>query len=153
MDFLWHLWQQKCKNSCEACAYARVRRRIFRKVCTLKKQNWERGENDWVAVSNEWQNLLAAMQDSVKKTTCCSYKSDVSFCWKQRVVLLKTTCRFTENNVLFCLIQRVVWTEIGEKEWQISLVLWEKSVGASAQRRWKCEVFGHVSGKAYFCTA
>ena len=174
MDFLWHLWQQKCKNSCEACAYARVRRRIFRKVCTLKKQNWERGENDWVAVSNEWQNLLAAMQDSVKKTTCCSYKSDVSFCWKQRVVLLKTTCRFVENNVsfcwkqrvvllkttccfveynvLFCWIQRVVWTERRERVINIP-VFWEKSVGASAQRRWKGEVFGHVSGKAYFCTA
>ena len=146
MDFLWHLWQQKSKNSCDAGAYTRARRWFFRKVCTLKKQNWEKGKNDWETVGNEWQNLLASMQVSVKKT-------DVSFYRKQRVVLLKTTCRFTENNVLFCWIQRVVWTEIGEKEWQISLVLWEKSVGASAQRRWKCEVFGHVSGKAYFCTA
>ena len=99
MKNLWHLWQQKSKNSCEACAYARVRRRVFRKVYTLKKQNWERGKNDWVAVSNEWQNLLAAMQDSVKKrrvvllkTTCRFAENNVSFCWKQRVVLLKTTC-------------------------------------------------------------
>ena len=101
MDFLWHLWQQKSKNSCDAGAYTRARRWFFRKVCTLKKQNWEKGKNDWETVGNEWQNLLASMQVSVKKT-------DVSFYWKQRVVLLKTTCRFVENNVSFCWKQRIV---------------------------------------------
>ena len=103
----------KSKNSCDAGAYTRARRWFFRKVCTLKKQNWEKGKNDWETVGNEWQNLLASMQVSVKKT-------DVSFYRKQRVVLLKTTCRFVENNVLFFLKWRVVWTEIGEKEWLIS---------------------------------
>ena len=76
------------------------------------------------------------------------------FLWK------KPTCRFIENNVSFCWKQRVVFSEVtcclnrDRRERVINIpVLWEKSVGASAQRRWKCEVFGHVSGKAYFCTA
>ena len=39
-------------------------------------------------------------------------KNNVSFCRKQRVILLKTTCRFVENNVSFYWKQRVVLCRI-----------------------------------------
>ena len=106
-------------------------------------------------VSFYWKRRVVLL-----KTTCRFVENNVSFCWKQRVVLLKTTCRFVENNVSFYWKQRVVLLKTtcclnrDRRERVINIpVLWEKSVGASAQRRWKSEVFGHVSGKAYFCTA
>ena len=44
----------------------------------------------------------------IPKTTCRFIENNVSFCWKQRIVLLKTTCRFTENNVSFYWKHRIV---------------------------------------------
>ena len=35
-------------------------------------------------------------------------EKDVMFDEKRRVVLMKTTCRFNENNVSFCWKQRIV---------------------------------------------
>ena len=65
-------------------------------------------------------------------------KNYVSFCWKQRIVLLKTTCHFIENDVSFCGKWRVVlyWRSKSCFEDGVLVCFWG---GVAA---WKCDSEG-----------
>ena len=94
---LWHLWQQKCKNSCDARIRARVRVGILL-LFTLRDVRMMCAQFlllSWVCF-------------------CCSgcIKNNPSFYRKWRVVLWKTTCCFIESDVLFCAKWAVVFSHV-----------------------------------------
>ena len=98
---LWHLWQQKCKNSCNTRILARVRVGIS----LLFYTSWR--ADDVCSISVAQLSLFLHQRVHQKqpvvwgKVTCCFIESDVLFYRKWRVVLLKVTCCFIESDVLF----------------------------------------------------
>ena len=78
---MWHLWQQKSKNSCSV----RMRVRAYREdigIFTFQCLGF------WFAFRYGYFCLRMFIDN------------DPSFCWKWPVVLLKVTCRFLENKHL-----------------------------------------------------
>ena len=131
---LWHLWQQKDKNSCDARICARVRVGIS----LLFYTSWRADDVCSISVAQLslfllqrvpqkqpvvlWKVTCCFIESDVLfyrkwrvvlwKTTCCFIESDVLFYRKWRVVLWKTTCCFIENNVLFCAKWAVVFSHV-----------------------------------------
>ena len=83
---LWHLWQQKCKNSCDVRVRVRAREGCYR--C--------------------FHNSNAMFPISVSRIGVFALST---FHWKQHVVFTKTTRRFPQNNTSFLLKQHVIWRE------------------------------------------
>ena len=83
---LWHLWQQKCKNSCDVRVRVRAREGCYR--C--------------------FHNSNAMFPISVSRIGVFTFPT---FHWKQHVVFIKTTRRFPQNNTSFLLKQHVIWRE------------------------------------------
>ena len=83
---LWHLWQQKDKNSCTVRVRARAREGDYRYFHT--------------------PDLGMLISDSL---FCLFPLLNVD--WKQHVVLWKVSRRFMENNTSFCVKQAVVLRE------------------------------------------
>ena len=81
---LWHLWQQKCKNSCDARIRVRAREGCYR--C--------------------FHNSNAMFPISVSRIGVFALPT---FHWKQHVVFTKTTRRFPQNNTSFSPKQHVVF--------------------------------------------
>ena len=81
---LWHLWQQKCKNSCDARIRVRAREGCYR--C--------------------FYNSNAMFPISVSRIGVFALPT---FHWKQHVVFTKTTRRFPQNNTSFLLKQHVIF--------------------------------------------
>ena len=98
---LWHLWQQKDKNSCDARICARVRVGIS----LLFYTSWRADDVCSISVAQLSLFLLQRVPQKqpvvLWKVTCCFIESDVLFYRKWRVVLWKTTCCFIESDVLF----------------------------------------------------
>ena len=92
---LWHLWQQKCKNSCSAHMRARVRVGDYR----LFYISWRVDDVCSISVAQ----LSWFLQQRVRQKTICRFvQSEPSFFKKQPVVLCKVSRRFPKNNPSFC---------------------------------------------------
>ncbi len=89
-NVLWHLWQQKDKNSCNARIHARVRVGIS----LLFYTSWRADDVCSISVAQ----LSLFLHQRVHQ--------------KQPVVLWKITCCFIENNVLFCAKWAVVFSHV-----------------------------------------
>ena len=86
----WGGWLGIGRRCSYARVYARSRPTSFVFCCHKCHSGWS------------WKYFI------IPKTTYRFTENHVSFCWKQRIVLLKTSCRFAENNVSFCGKWRVV---------------------------------------------
>ena len=86
---LWHLWQQKDKNSCTVRTRERGRIYIF-------------SQSQFGAVDFRFTVLSISTFECWLKTTRCFVKSEPSFYEKQHVILWKTTRHFVENKPSFC---------------------------------------------------
>ena len=89
---LWHLWQQKDKNSCE-CARTRVRAR---------ESDYRYFYNCKESISSERFPIDLLQFQHFSQNDPSFEKSDVSFYEKQHVVLCKTSRCFMKNHTLFC---------------------------------------------------
>ena len=69
-------------------------------------------------------------------------ESDVSFCWKQRVVLLKVTYRFVENNVSFFEEKSLSFDGAESSGWLFSLL--------PPANSWGWDVDSYFLGRAQF---
>ena len=105
---LWHLWQQKCKNSCDARIRVRAREGCYR--CF-------HNSNAMFPISVSRIGVFALPTFHWKqhvvftKTTRRFPQNNTSFLLKQHVVFTKTTRRFHQNNTSFSLKQHVIWRE------------------------------------------
>ena len=80
---VWHLWQQKDKNSCNARVRVRTREGVISVILRFKILAY---------------GLRVALR-FLHIRTCT--KNNTSFWWKQHVVLVKTTRHFEENDTSF----------------------------------------------------
>ena len=104
-NVLWHLWQQKDKNSCDARIWARVRVGISLLFLHFVTCGW--------CVLNFCCSVeFVFASASASETTRRFVENNVLFYRKWRVVLWKTTCCFIENNVLFCAKWAVVFSHV-----------------------------------------
>ena len=89
--FLWHLWQQKSKNSCDACVRVRARGWFYRYF-----YNWiSPFFNLHFSVSFIPPPLRSKKRAVTShKTTRCFSQNDTLFSLKQHVVFPKTSRRF-----------------------------------------------------------
>ena len=105
---LWHLWQQKCKNSWQERARTRARKGDYRYFhnsnVPFPISISERGISRLL-------NLYWKQHVSFNKTTRRSQQNNTSFSTKQHVVFNKTTRCFRQNNTSFSTKQTVGWEE------------------------------------------
>ena len=83
---LWHLWQQKCKNSWQERARTRARKGVYR---------YFHNSNVPFPISISGWRISRLLP----------------LYWKQHVVFNKTTRRFQQNNTMFSIKQTVGWEE------------------------------------------
>ena len=115
----WGGWLGIGRRCSYARVYARSRPTSFVFCCHKCHSGWS------------WKYFI------IPKTTYRFTENHVSFCWKQRIVLLKTSCRFMENNVLFCGKWRVV-LNLRSKSCFEDGVLGSFWGGVAV---WKCDIF------------
>ena len=103
--FLWHLWQQKSKNSCDACVRVRARGWFYGYFYNSISPFF----NLHFSVSFI-PTLLRSKKRAVTshKTTRCFSQNDTLFLPKRHVVSPKTTRCFSQNDPLFLLKRHVV---------------------------------------------
>ena len=116
---VWHLWQQKDKNSCNARVRVRAREGrigvftiqnlglwiVFRAVASLHQNVHRKQHVVLMKTTRRFDenntSLWRKQHVTLKKTTRRFDKNNTSFWWKQHVTLKKTTRRFDENNTSF----------------------------------------------------
>ena len=97
---VWHLWQQKHKNS---CTYARMRARERKRLQVFSHNSTPRFSYlDFGHLFCLLWLQIVLWKDTrrLQKMTACFQQNNVSFSIKQRIVFYKTTCRFLINIVL-----------------------------------------------------
>ena len=99
---VWHLWQQKCKNSCSACVRVRARGSDYRYFYTSKNSVFDGWFVDCFLPPNiHWKQAVV-----FHKTTRCFHQNDTLFFIKRYVVFIKTSRRLKCNNAL-CWLPRL----------------------------------------------
>ena len=98
---LWHLWQQKDKNS-----WLRVRTRTRERTWLGDFSHLVRPQ---LLPSLFLTHVFEKQRIIFNKTTCHFQQNNVSFSTKQRVVFNKTTCHFQQNDVSFSIKQAVTF--------------------------------------------
>ena len=105
---LWHLWQQKCKNSCDVRVRVRARDGCYRYFYNSDSlfSIFVSRMGVFALPTFHWKPYVV-----FTKTTRRFPQNNTSFSLKQHVVFTKTTRRFHQNHTSFLLKQAVIWRE------------------------------------------
>ena len=124
---LWHLWQQKCKNSCDVRVRVRTREGCYR--C--------------------FHNSNAMFPISVSRIGVFALST---FHWKQHVVFIKTTRRFPQNNTSFEEKERIVLWRIGIQNFIAHTASTLRGTFRNDKALKNVQKMGHFKENHYLCT-
>ena len=128
---LWHLWQQKGKNSCDACVRVRAKGSDYRYFYTSKNSVFDGWFVDCFLPPNiHWKQAVV-----FHKTTRCFHQNDTLFFIKRYVVFIKTSRRLKCNNAL-CWLSRLTLRCCKWSNDRLGIILPQKKVGT--KRKWLC---------------
>ena len=117
--WMWHLWQQKCKNSWDVRVRVRARGgdcRFFYSSRNSVFDGWLIDSFFYIRLLFENNTLFSPKRHVIfTKTTRCFLQNDTSFSPKRYVVFLKTTRCFHQNDTLFSPKWYVVFTKTSRR--------------------------------------